>query len=463
MCCAMCHPAKTRSIRTSLLLWVLLPLTAVGFARAGFAYRQAYQAANLVYDDALLASARAIGEQVHATNGVFEALIPPSALERLGRPQRDRVAYRVDDPSGDILAGYPDTPAPPTLAGADILFFDAVFRSQPMRVVSISQPIAGATGSARVTVGETLQSRETLAAGFWRLSLAADFAALALAAGFIVVGVARGLAPLDRIRAAVLARPTGSLDPIAPSGVPREVAPLVDALNDAVARAAAQIAQRERLVADAAHQLRTPVALLLTQAAVGAKGSDSGAKDSALSAIATTAGGMARLTNQLLVLAQAEAYPHLPAQGVVDLRSVAQQVLSELGPRALDLSLALSFNDPAVAVRVAGPVVLIEELLRNVVDNALRHGASGGEIDVGLACCNGMARLIVRDRGKGIPGEFRDRVFDRFCRVPGTSGEGSGLGLAIVREIAVSRGGSVRLREPEDGGLAVEIDLPLAS
>jgi two-component system sensor histidine kinase TctE len=464
MFCAMC-PRASHSLRQRVLAWALLPLAALTLARVALAYHQAQQTAEIVYDDALLASAHSIAEQIRFTDGEWEALIPPSALERLGRPQHDRVAYRVEAPSGEILAGYPDTPRTSVdMRGGDPIFFAATFRSQPMRLVSILQPVAGAKDPARVTVGETLQSREALADSLWRHVAVEDVLALLFAGAAIMAGVSRGLAPLGRLTQAVRARMPGSLEPLDASDAPRELEPLVGALNAAVAQANAQIVQRERFVADAAHQLRTPLALLNTQAAVGIESRSLFEKDAALAGMAAAASGMARVTQQLLILAQAEAWSPDAAHEPVDLLQVARKVLAELAPRALDSSVDLALSATGDAVLVDGPAVLLEELLRNLVDNALVHAPGGREIEVGLANQDGRARLTVRDHGSGLPPDQRDRVFDRFHRAPGTAGDGSGLGLAIVAEIVRRQGGRVRIGDPADGqGLEVVVDLPLAA
>ena len=289
-----------RSLRRELLAWLVLPLAAVVAFNLWTTYRNAIATANLLTDRTLLASARVIAERIRETDGVLEAPIPPSALEMFASGTPDRVLYRVTTPAGILIAGDPDVIAPPqTPKGLEPLYFDAAFRGQPVRAVVIAQPIVASrnAGNAMVAVGQTLGSHDQLVSALWLKALR-DQALLIVAAGVLALfGLRRGLAPLISLRKEVVERDPSALAPFETATVQNELRPLVNALNEAFARIQRQIATQRRFVANAAHQLRTPLALLMTQAAVGLREKEASSKDEVLSAMGTTIVGMSRLSN----------------------------------------------------------------------------------------------------------------------------------------------------------------------
>lgn len=451
------------SIRLQLVAWVLGPLT-VFFALSGWSsYRDAWRTAELVADTSLLGSARSIAERIEQTDGVVEALIPPAALERLSNGPRDRVVYKVFWPGGDLLAGYPDVPEPPGGRWSlDPVWFDGVFRGQPVRAIAIGQPVAGRSdGFAVVIVGETRLGEQALADSLWQRDLWRDGLIVLLTSIMVLVGLSRGLRPVLRLRDAVRARAPGSLGRLDRSHVQSEIRPLVDALNGAIETVEKQIEHRHGLIADAAHQLRTPLAVLLTQSEVGLRSQSSAGKQDALNAVKGTAADMARLTDQLLVLARVESVAVAASFGPVDLRDVVRKILTAQATRALDARVTLALDEPPAPVMVEGDATLLGELTSNLLDNAIRHGGPGQQVTIGLASGDGVARLLVADEGPGIPLEQRTRVFDRFYRLEGSQAHGSGLGLAIVSEIVKTLGGSVDIAD-RDGhrGIVVQVTLP---
>lgn len=453
------------SIRRRLLASVLAPLLAIIAVQMALDYEHARTTADFVYDDALLSSAHTIAEQVSQHDGNIEAIIPPAALERLGRPSGDRVAYRVDGPNDELLAGYPDTPLRP---GPDSYFephwYDASFRSQPMRLVTLRQPLSGTNQTARVTIGETLQARSALASNLLHRDILDDSVLFAMTALLVVGGLRFGLGPIMRLRKTISTRRENSLEPLDMAPVPRELRPLVGALNEALGRATHEIRHRERLLADSAHQIRTPLAVLRTQSAIGLERSDGIGKDAILHEIVRTVSSMERSANQLLALARVEGHAFELTIEHVDLTLLCQRVLIEMAPSALDRNVEISLSSPEGPVLVRGNEILLEELLRNVVDNALRHATHGGIAAVEIVRNGETVSMTVVDNGDGIQPEFRDRAFDRFYRVPGTVSSGSGLGLAIVREIAALHAGTVSLENsPTGSGLCVRIVLPAAN
>lgn len=455
------------SLRGELLAWVVIPLAVVVGFNVWTTYRSAIGTADLITNRTLLASARVIAEDVRASNGSIEAPIPPAALEMFASDQHDIVVYQVIGPNRDLIAGTPETQMPtdwPT--GFETRLFETSYRGQPMRSVAISQPLITADGSIEivVSVGQTLRTRDSLVQVLWLKALRDQVVLLAGAAFLTLFGLRRGLAPLMRLRATVLGRRgSNALEPLSVAGLQTELQPLVNALNDALNDVRRQIATQRRFVANAAHQLRTPLALLRTQANVGLREGDLAGKTAALTGIDATVERMARLSTQLLALARAEQGSHILSKQVVDFGAVVRNVLEDLADQALARNIDLGFEGPATALLLDGHGPLLTELVHNLVENAIRYGGDGGRVTVSLSGDDTVICLRVEDIGPGIPPEERNRVFERFYRALGTEVSGTGLGLAIAREIVASHDGSIELQDRQPlPGLVVVVQLPRA-
>ena len=453
------------SLRRELLGWLVVPLAAVVTFNVWTTYRYARDTADLITDRTLLASARVIAERIRQTDGVVEAPIPPSALEMFASSEPDRVVYRVTTSQGQLIAGYPDIAAPPEPpTGLDPVYFDGTFRGEHLRAVAIAQPIiaTGNPGHAIVAVGQTLRNHDRMVTGLWLKALR-DQVLLVAAAGLLALfGLRRGLSPVMRLRNEVIERDPAELKPFDAQGVQVELRPLVEALNEAFERVRRLIATQRRFVANAAHQLRTPLALLKTQTGVGLRESGIAAKDETLQAIDIAVDGMARLSNQLLSLARAEQGSASLRKDVVDFARLAREAVENLTPMALSKPIDLGLEAKAAPLPLWGHETLLRELVVNLVDNALRYTPAGGVVTVGLAREDGEAILTVEDSGPGIPPVDRERVFERFYRRLDTGSEGTGLGLAIVREIVASHDGAIKLKDQAAGpGLLVEVRLPM--
>lgn len=452
---------RARSLRLELLLWLVGPLAALVLLNVLTSYREALSTANLITDRTLLASARVIAEQIHEVDGHVEALIPPSALAMFESPERDRVAYSVHSAAGSLLAGYPDLPGPPRAGDTpDPVTYETVFRVEPVRAVAITQPVIASqpTGNALVVVAETLRSRDQLVASLWKKALRDEILLVIAAALFAGFGLSRALAPILRLRDDIVRRDPGSLREIPPGSVQTELRPLVAALNAAFVRLDRLIESQRHFIANAAHQLRTPLTVLKTQAQVGLRDAERAGKDEALAGIHGAVDGMTRIVNQLLLLARAEHEGEAESGTRADLVAVARHALGRFATRAIDRSVDLALDTKADSLPVLGSEELLREMLANLVDNALRHVPAGGAVTVHLARAEDFICVRVEDNGPGIPAGQRARVFQRFHHA-GNAG-GAGLGLAIVQEIATGFGGSVALHDGAGGsGLAVEVRL----
>lgn len=456
----------SRSLRAELLAWLLLPLAAVVAFNGWSLHRDAMRTADLITDRTLLASARVIAEQVKEADGRVEALIPPSALEMFASPDRDKVIYRVLSPSGELIAGFPDVVAPPApLRGLEPAYYEGTFRTEAMRAVALAQPVISKVdgGNALVIVATTLHGRDRLVGEIWQTSLRDQLLLVGIAALLTLFGLRRGLAPLLRLRDALRSRDPESLKALDRNGVQSELRPVIDALNHALERVQAYIALQRRFVADASHQLRTPLAVLKTQIAVARRDDDPQARHEALGAIDGGVDGMARLVNQLLTLARAEPGGAALRKDSLDFNEVTRTALESLAGIAFDRAIDLSFEAAPAALPIHGHVTLLRELVLNLVENALRHIPQGGTVAVKLAQDAGSILLVVADNGPGIPEADRERVFERFHRLAPATVEGTGLGLAIVREIVAAHDGTIALMATQPPpGLRVEVRLPAA-
>lgn len=456
----------SRSLRAELLAWLLLPLAAVVAFNGWTLRRDATRTADLITDRTLLASARVIAEQVKESDGRIESLIPPSALEMFASPDREKVIYRVLSPSGELIAGFPDVVEPPKRPqGLEPAYYEGQFRTEPVRAVALAQPVISKVegGNALVIVATTLHGRDRLVGEIWQNSLRDQLVLVGIAALLALLGLRRGLAPLLRLRDELRNRDPESLAALDRKHVQSEIRPVIDALNHALERVRAYIVLQRRFVADASHQLRTPLAVLKTQIAMARRDDDPRLRHEALSAIEGGIDNMGRLVNQLLTLARAEPGGAALRKEPLDFGLITRDVLEGLGPIAFDREIDLSFEAPDAPLPIHGHVTLLRELVSNLVENALRHIPEGGNVAVRLAASDGGILLVVEDNGPGIQEADRNRVFERFHRLAPATVEGTGLGLAIVKEIVAAHDGSIALMGTQPPpGLRVEVRLPAA-
>lgn len=452
-----------RSLRRQLFGWVLIPLILLAAVNATLAWTTARGAANLVTDRMLAASARSIAEQTRFEDGQMQVSVPPAALEMFDTGSGDFVYYAVTTSDGRLVAGVADLPiAASDNSDREPATVEADFRQRRLRLLSLDHPLAAAAShhdaEVVVTVGTTLRSRDALLHHLWMLSFGQQLALILAAGLFMAFGLRRGLSPLLRLRRAVLNRAGDSLDPLDPGAVQIELQPLVTAINRQIARVRTQLAAQHRFVTNAAHQLRTPLTLLTVQAAYARRQSSAAEREEALAAIEDGAQQVSRLAGQLLTLARAEPGSRRQRLDRIDLRDLAIRVLDGFAAEALERRIDLGLEQRTEAV-IRGDGTMLGELLTNLVDNALRYCPPGSTVTVRVDRRESMACLSVIDDGPGVPPTERDRLFERFYRVPGTAGAGSGLGLAIVKEIAEAAGGTAALR-PRMTGLEIEALLP---
>ncbi|AIY42769.1 two-component system [Collimonas arenae] len=453
------------SLRTQLLLWLLVPLILfVGF-NTWVTYSSAIEMATVVHDRMLLGSARIIAEQIRYEDESLQVTIPPAALELFQSDSHDLIYYRVVTARGALLAGQPDLPAPPpTHHNEEAVYFNARFREQPVRIVAFFQQVVGNPERAPVMieVAQTQHSYKTLSDRMWEHTVQQQLMILLLVGLLLLLGLRHGLAPMMRLRDRVRRRKPGALEELDTTPVPSELAPLVHAINDYVQRLDDHMSAQGRFIANASHQLRTPLTILNTQVHYGLRSSDSESKDAALRAINKGIQHGIRLVNQLLTLSNAETgIGHPLRQSDVNLIEVVQRVIEELATLAQSKAIDLGFEFCDNPVMVHATPSMLEELVANLLDNALRYTPSGGIVTVSVSASEHGTLLRIEDNGPGIPEAERERVFERFYRLQEDRSDGSGLGLAIVREIATASMASVTLATPPGGiGLQVTVAFP---
>jgi two-component system sensor histidine kinase TctE len=450
-----------RSLRARLLAWLLVPVAAFMLVTGVMSYDAACETAGLLQDNALFASARIIGEDVDWEEGALIARIPPAALEIFESPYQDQVFYRVVKGQDRLLGGNPDLELPASETQGPV-FYDTVLDGHRVRAVAYKRELydSGAIEPVTIVVGKTQASYRAMLANLWRPQLLREGCMLALVIALVLLGLTFELRPLVRLKDDVADRDALQLEPVNIERLPSELCPVADAINQCIARLKVHATTQRKFIADAAHQLRTPLALLGAQVQCARPCENCGPMlNDALSGIRRSTVKMTEMTNQLLLLAQAESSSRERTATKVDLAAVVSCVLEELVDAAQrrGIDIGAELNGTAF---VAGSTMLLIALVTNLVDNAIRYTQPGGRV---TATCEEQANdvlLQVVDNGPGIAPESRVHVFERFYRLT-TDAEGTGLGLSIVREVAHSHGGSVEL-EAVDGntGLRVIVRLP---
>jgi two-component system sensor histidine kinase TctE len=460
------------SLRGQLLRWLLIPLMVLVAIDAFSVYRNALDAADLAYDRSLLASTRALAERVSIVNGRVVADVPYVALDSFETDTLGRLYYKVTGINGEFVSGYEDLPSlPPNVPRSEIYpalvrFYHANYRDEPVRIAALYQPVYDDSmrGIALILVGESMEARRYLSRKILFDTLARQ-AVLVIAAALLAWFAVRFvLRPIMRLKNSVEARATTDLSDFDPASVHKEMRPLVEALNGYMARLQNLIAGQRRFMADASHQLRTPLTVLKTQAEMALRENDAQAMRAIVESIAMTTDTTVHLANRLLTLARAE---HGAAEGdllPLSLVDAARQVALELAQAAVRKNIDLSFDAPQ-DIRIHANALLLHEMIANVTDNALQYTPNGGRVSLRVRQDDaGVALLEVEDSGPGVAIGDRERIFAPFYRAPAAqeaNARGAGLGLSIVRDIALMHGAQVVLSDGREGcGLKVTLRFP---
>ncbi len=438
------------SLRVTLLRLLIPPVALILAVGSVGAYYLSIDPAADAYDQSLVNTAIALSERIKLQEGqlVFDL---PSAAEAVVRTDKyDKVYFVVRDSRGQVIAGDQDIPQPPPGLRADdgVIAYDAQARDRRLRAVALLAPCGA--GTCTVTVAETTIKRDRLARDILIGSVLPQGMLAVLTLALVWFGVTRGLAPLARLSGEIRQRSPRDLRAIDESGAPAEAQPLLSALNKLFGQVDESNRNQQRFLANAAHQLRTPLAGLQAHTELAMAQPVPEACRAELEYVHSATIRTARLANQLLALARAEPGGNRPADfALVDLRQLVEEIADEWVHRSMDKDVDLGFDlKPA---SVPGDAFLLREVLANLIGNSLEYTPSAGHVTVKTGQSPEGAFLEVEDDGPGIPAAERDRVLERFYRMPGTSGTGSGLGLAIVREIALAHGARVEMGEGHAG------------
>lgn len=448
-------PRSEPRLQRKLLAGLLGPLAALMVLDTGVAYWNAQRFSDIAYDRALHEIGREIALHVRLDGGVPRLDLSDDAGRVLLQDQDDRLHFRVLADDGRLIGGDPAMPPAPATHDDRARFSTGEVRGEPVRMMTAWMRVGPAARPARVQVqvAETLNKRSRFA---WEMVANVVLPQLLLVLMALLVvwyGVSRGLAPLQRLSRAVSARSHIDLSPIETHDVPGEVRPLVDEVNMLMARLGSTFDFQNRFVADAAHQLKTPVSGLKAQIEMALREKDPQRVQHSLAQLYLSADRLSRLVRQLLSLARNEPGALAAAQmQPLDLNAFALEVSMEWVPEALRRQIDLGFEGSEQPLTIAADRDRLRELIINLIDNAIRYSQSGGRVTV-RAAADGTERCLLSfsDDGPSIPVEERQRIFERFHRLLGTQADGSGLGLAIVSEIAKLHGASITLEEDVDG------------
>ncbi|CAB3797009.1 Sensor protein QseC [Paraburkholderia caffeinitolerans] len=482
--------ARPRSLFGEILDWMLAPLLLLWPMSIAVTYLVAKSIANGPFDRALETDAYVLARQIHPVNGVAELSLPDSTRDFLRADNVDSVFYQVLGSRGELVSGDREMPLPRDddrpPAGL-VEFRDDMLHGIDIRVAYTTVELPNLAGSqpVLVQVAETLDKRRQLANDIIKGVILPQFVILPLAILLVWFGLSRGLAPLHALQSNMRMRRPDDLSPLEARRAPPEIEPLVTSFNDLLTRLEQNMQLQKRFIADAAHQMKTPLAGLRTQAELALRQDASAEVHRSLEQIATSSEHAARLVTQLLALARAENRMSGQIFAPVDIADVARHAVRDWVQPALAKQMDLGYEGPeheandengehgtqdrAAPVQVDGNPVMLREMLSNLIDNAIRYTPAGGRITVRVRPepAAPVVHLEVEDTGIGIPAAERERVLERFYRILGRDGDGSGLGLAIVREIATMHGGTLTIDdnvyqlEPRLAGTLVRVTLRL--
>lgn len=471
------------SLHSQLALWVLLPQLVLWLAGGFATYRLAVYYVNQAADTALAQATRAVADRVQPIGDRLFIDFPDAAQKIFEADPVDRYFYTVSSPPGKFLMGSYSIPLPPAgmamrlnspsfydgeIAQTDTRPAPTPVRPTKVRIAALYLPYGGTQdkpGLILVQVARSMATRENI----WQLILINTLLPLSgliiLMTIIVWVSTGRGLAPILRLRSAVEARSPADLTPLQIEAAPNELRSLVGALNNLLASLRQSMEGQRRFIADAAHQLRTPLAGLKSQTDLALDANRDPNVAMRLQLVHQNVIRSAHMIDRLLMLARAE--PESPIamdKRLIELTALVQANVAAKVPRALDFDVDLGMDESDSttmdALWIEANDILLSEALNNVIDNAIEYAGPGSEITVRTGSDGAHAVISISDTGPGLPLADRARVFERFVRAT-DKGHGCGLGLAIVKEIISRYEGTITLGDVEPHGLEVTIRLPI--
>ena len=471
-------PKEQRSLFGEILDWMLAPLLLLWPMSVALTWLVAQGIASRPFDRDLAEMARTVARQVVVIPGgpglpsAIRLRLPEVAAEVLRNDDAEKVYFQLLGSRGEFIAGDRNLPVPDEAAAPaqTLRYRDDEVHADAVRVAYLWLPSTGVPGEVAplVQVAETLDKRSRLATEIIKGVIVPQFVVLPLAVLLVWFALARGIKPLNELQQRIRRREANDLSPLAERDVPEEVAPLVGAINDLLGRLDQSMSAQKHFLADAAHQLKTPLAGLRMQAELAQREIDAGEHDPvqlkrSLQHIAHASERAAHMVNQLLAMARAEAKTLARPPEPVDLAALARETVRDFVPKAMDKRIDLGYEGPdeppasvppdstnaSSATCMLGQPTLVRELVRNLVDNALQYTPAGGTVTARVMHdpFGQVVVLQVEDTGPGIPEAERLLVLQPFYRALGTNVDGSGLGLAIVNEIVQQHGAELSIAD----------------
>lgn len=444
------------SLRRRLLVILLWSFAAAWLLLAAMSYFSARHEIEELFDAQLAQSARVLlGLTLHELEEENEPDI--AGIDIVGVPwghkYEEKIAFQIW--SGEkLLLRSPNAPVTPMTSASG--YRDELIEAKPWRVFLLADP----AHNVRIAVGESYEVRDELIFDILLNTLLPILLILPLLALIIWTGVGRGLGPLKKVAGEIAQRSPSQLQPLAVRDTPEEIRPLADSLNRLLGRLDEALESERRFTANAAHELRTPLAGLKTQAQVALRATSEPQRIQMLNKILEGVDRATHLVGQMLTLARLDPDAAAAQYGPVDLVQTTVAVVAERAPAALEKNIEIELAEDSRGT-VNGDAAALAILIRNLVDNAIRYTPSGGRVEVSVATRVEGVTLTVTDNGPGIPELERARVFERFYRAPGSGGQGCGLGLSIAQRIAELHGASIELAAPVTGsGLRVTVRFP---
>lgn len=458
-----------RALWQTLALWMLPTLLFLMAAGWLLTVKSLRDVADSAYDRSLRGAIRAIDLRISTESGGLGVELPYPLFESIQATADGEILFRVTTDDGLVQIGDALLPPPPPLRLGEVTFYNAVYFDRPVRVGAymrpLDPPLYGAKGqNLIIEIAETTESRQAFLHTVITRSMLRDLAVLLGAALLLGIGLHVGLRPLRALRDRLDRRASDDLRQVDPSGLPREVQPLVHSVNRLVDRNRIQAEAQRRFIEDASHQLKTPLAVLRAQIDRAAQLDDPAEMHGVLGAMREITDRSSRLTGQLLSLAHARntALWHGRLQEQVDPGALLDAVVRlHIGParrRRILLHLEIA---PDIG-RVTTNEALLFEAVSNLLDNAIAASPRGAQVILAAAHLDQATRITIRDNGPGLPKDLLVRLGagHRFNLADGRRADSSGLGLTIVQEIMRTLGGSLTLQNHPDGGLLAQLILP---
>lgn len=442
---------ESGTLREKLLRWVLLPMLVLLVLNVALIYKLGHDSADRRHDRFLNDISKILLDQLRTNDGVVEFNLHSGALNLLSADDKDQVYFLLQGWQQEFEFGHADLPLPKVRIGDRPVYYTATYAGRPVRMMAAIVPETDVhSGKVLVIVAKTLVlHHERAVEWIWRI-LPEQVLLMLLTVILLWWGVGRALQPLARLRDEVRRRSSLDLRPLPEEDVVAEVRPLIHGFNELLGRLDASFALKRRFVADAAHQLRTPLTGLKAQAELALSLQNEDEIRHSLEQIRRAADHASHLANQLLLLARSEPGSH-DQMRELNLIALAKATTEDWVSAALHKNMDLGFECEGGDGRIRGNAILLGEMLNNLLDNAIRYTPAGGRVTTRVSVAGETVMLEVEDDGPGVPEADRERVFERFYRVLGTNQDGCGLGLSIVREIVYQHNARLSLQAGENG------------